>query len=119
MLPKMPGKLEKETLIHELTHIWQYEHGGAKYIPEALAVNGKNSGYDYKGVSNLRKLRAAGKGMSSFDPEKQAKIVEEYYLIKAGRASETEFSGGATSKDLPVYAHFVKEVSTLSEKKLD
>jgi len=113
------GKLEKDTLIHELTHIWQYEHGGAKYIPEALAVNGKDSGYDYKGVSNLRKLRAAGKGMSSFDPEKQAKIVEEYYLIKTGQASDTKFSGGATSKDLPIYAHFVKEVSTLAEKKLD
>jgi Subtilase family len=113
------GKLEKETLIHELTHIWQYEHGGAKYIPEALAVNGKSSGYDYKGVSNLRKLQAARKGMSSFNPEQQAKIVEEYFLIKTGQASKANFSGGATSKDLPTYAHFVKEVSTLSEKKLD
>ncbi len=113
------GSLKNETLIHELTHIWQYEHGGAKYIPEALAVNGTRSGYDYKGVSNLRKLKAAGKGMSSFDPEKQAKIVEEYFLIKTGQASKTEFSGGATLKDLPTYAHFVKEVSTLSEKALD
>ncbi|HEY9639803.1 MAG TPA: S8 family serine peptidase [Coleofasciculaceae cyanobacterium] len=113
------GSLKDETLIHELTHVWQYEHGGAKYIPEALAVNGNKSGYDYKGVSNLRKLQATGKGMSSFDPEKQAKIVEEYFLIKTGQASKAEFSGGATSKDLPTYAHFVKEVSTLSEKNLD
>jgi Subtilase family len=113
------GKLENETLIHELTHVWQYEHGGAKYIPEALAVNGKRSGYDYKGVSNLRKLKAAHKGMSSFNPEQQAKIVEEYFLVKTGQASKAGFSGGATRKDLPTYTHFVKEVSTLSEKTLD
>jgi hypothetical protein len=113
------GKLENETLIHELTHVWQYEHGGAKYIPEALAVNGKSSGYDYKGVSNLRKLKASHKGMSSFNPEQQAKIVEEYFLIKTGQASKAGFSDGATRKDLPTYAYFVKEVSTLSEKTLD
>lgn len=113
------GELKDKVPIHELTHVWQYEHGGAKYIPEALAVNEKDSGYDYKGVSNLRKLQAAGKGMSSFNPEQQAKIVEEYFLIKTGRASETKFCGGATSEDLPSYAYFVKEVSTLPEKKLD
>jgi Subtilase family len=113
------GKLKNETLIHELTHVWQYEHGGAKYITQALAVNSNSSGYDYKGVSNLRKLKAAHKGMSSFNPEQQAKIVEEYFLIKTGQAAKAGFSGGATRKDLPTYAHFVKEVSTLSEKALD
>ena len=33
-------KMDDATLIHELTHVWQYQHGGAIYIPEALGAQG-------------------------------------------------------------------------------
>jgi Ca2+-binding RTX toxin-like protein len=127
-------EMDDATLIHELTHVWQYQHGGAIYIPEALGAQqssgftgtyppgideGNIPGYRYGGYTELEKRMAHGGKLSGFtygnnntpNHEQQATIVEDYYKIKTdGKTSNDQF--------LPIYAYFVREVSTRSLKDL-
>jgi Subtilase family len=114
------GNIGKEILIHELTHVWQYQHIGSIYAAEALGAQiteGRDGAYDYKGVPGLLEKMANGQGITSFNAEQQAEIVEDYYYTKTNR----DGSGNLYQDDdiyLSLYAHFVKEVSTLPENQL-
>ncbi|HVT27906.1 MAG TPA: DUF4157 domain-containing protein [Lacipirellulaceae bacterium] len=108
------GGLNTETLIHELTHVWQYENAGAIYMPQALHAQA-TGGYDYGDVSNLSAAKKSGLGFDSFNREQQAQIVEDFYLIAAGRSA---MMSSGTRSDLPLYAHFVKTVSSHKESDL-
>jgi len=112
------GGIQDDTLIHELTHVWQYERAGAIYIAQALHAQitlGGTGAYDYNGVPGLQAAKSAGQGILSFNREQQAQIVQDFYRIKTGRSP---IFGAGTTADLPLYAHFVKEVSTLTEAQL-
>lgn len=64
-------------LIHELTHIWQYQHG----IPFAVvAWNALWREYDYGGEAGLRAARAAGRRFTDFNTEQQGDILRDFYL---------------------------------------
>jgi hypothetical protein len=106
------GGIADDTLIHELTHVWQYQQSGAIYAFQALHAQSTPEGYDYGGLPALKDAKRAGKGITSFNREQQAQIVEDFYRIKTHR--QPMFSSG-TAADLPLYAYFVKDVSTLSE----
>ena len=70
-----------QTLIHELTHVWQYQHGGTSYISgslsdqivAAITEGSRNFAYDY----------TIGPDQSFFDfgYEQQAAIVEHYFAM--------------------------------------
>lgn len=109
------GKITDDVLIHELVHVWQYETAGAIYMPQAIHAQVWGEGYDYKGVTGLRKAKNAGKDIHSFNREQQGQIVQDFYRIKQGKAP---YNPGGTAADLPLYAYFVKDVSTLSEAQL-
>lgn len=108
------GGLSDDTLIHELTHVWQYERVGAIYLFQAIHAQ-QTGGYNYGGVPGLQAAKTAGEGILSFNREQQAQIVEDFYLIKTGKPPY--FGAGGTA-DLPLYAYFVKYVSTLSAAQL-
>lgn len=95
------GGLDDHTLIHELTHAWQYEKMGAIYMPLALHAQSAD-GYEYGGIDSLRKRQAEGEGLSSFNLEQQGDIMADYYSGK--------MSGQLTGADLATYEHFVKYV---------
>jgi len=85
-LPKKGG-LERnepnhglETVIHELTHVFQFEHLGSRYITECLIAQHQEDYdcYNYGGAEGLRQARDAGKSLKGFDREQQASIVEGY-----------------------------------------
>ena len=99
--------MSDDTLIHELTHVWQYEQDGAIYMPQAIHAQVAGAGYDYGGVTELQKRQKGGQGLTSFNREQQAQILEDYYLIKTGKSSE---KGLINSTDLPLYEHFVSDV---------
>lgn len=111
------GDLEDSVLIHELTHVWQYERAGAIYMAQALhaQIERGRGAYDYGGPDGLKDARAKGKGLLSFNREEQAQIVQDFYLIKHGQPPWVD---GGTAADLPLYAHFVKTVSTMSDSEL-
>lgn len=65
-------------LIHELVHVWHYRRLGVTVAPKALHAQFLGGGYEYGGAANL-----AGKHLSDFNLEQQARIVEHYYIKKA------------------------------------
>lgn len=105
------GGIDDATLIHELTHVWQYQQAGAIYMPQALHAQGAG-GYQYGGAEGLKEAKRAGKDLLSFNREQQAQIVEDFYLLKTNRQP---LFRDAERTDLPLYAHFVRQVSTHSE----
>ena len=98
--------MSDDTLIHELTHVWQYEQDGAIYMPQALHAQG-GAGYDYGGVAGLQQRQKEGQGLTSFNREQQAQILQDYYCIKTGKPLER---GTGSSSDLSLYEHFVSDV---------
>ena len=82
------GSMSTATLIHELTHVWQYQHGGGAYISDSLcqqvagwaSTGSRNAAYDLTGVVR------EGRRFSEYTAEQQATIVETYYADPAIRA---------------------------------
>jgi len=111
------GDISPDTLIHELTHVWQYETAGAIYMPQAIhaQIQRGDDAYNYGGVPGLQRHKDAGQGLGSFNREEQAQIVQDFYRIKKGLPP---IKGAGTPADLPLYAHFVKDASTLSPTQL-
>ena len=60
------GKEPVDVMMHELTHVWQYETSGAIYMPQAIHAQVWGGGYSYGGAAGLRATlrgpRAAGFG---------------------------------------------------------
>jgi hypothetical protein len=69
-----------KTFIHELTHVWQYQHGGTAYISGSLF--GNLAGIIAKGYRNAAYEYTVKSGKSFFEyaVEQQAAIVEDYFL---------------------------------------
>jgi len=70
-------------LMHELTHAWQYQHDGIRYLYEAVfhsptyqcAPTGQPQDEALKGFSK------AGKVFRDFNREQQGDIVRDYYFF--------------------------------------
>jgi hypothetical protein len=76
-----------QTLIHELTHVWQYQHGGTSYISISLGTQiaagisrgNRNFAYDYQ--------ISAGQSFFDFTPEQQGFLVENYFAMLRDQAA--------------------------------
>lgn len=100
------GPIDRSTLIHELTHVWQYEQDGAIYIPQALQGQHSDTGYSYT-IQALENHRAANQGLTvDFNREQQAQIIEDYYAKRESGNLQQE-------SELASYTFFVREVSSL------
>jgi hypothetical protein len=95
-----------ETLIHEMTHSWQYQHGGWSYIRKALIAQGiaqavqgdRNAAYDWQ------RLATAGTPWEQWNPEAQAKAVEDYNIaLRAAQGGSTQSSVYQTLGELQPY----------------
>jgi len=84
-------------LIHELTHVWQYQHGVSVLEKLWVALHGEKA-YDYGGEDALRAASGSGKRFTDFNTEQQGDILRDYYKkLKAG-------------KDTSAYDPFVDQV---------
>ncbi len=101
------GPMRNSFLLHELTHIWQYEKLGAVYIPRALRAQYSEQGYNYGGVANLRHQLNAGNDIFAFNLEQQGDIVSDYFRIKHGYHPQW---GRGSAADLPVYEAFISQL---------
>lgn len=68
-------------VVHELTHVYQYERVGSRYLGEAIYVliKTKRDCYNYGGVEGLHSACAAGRSFADFNREQQAKITQDYF----------------------------------------
>lgn len=101
------GPISPDTLIHELTHVWQYENMGAMYMPRALHGNSDPGFYDFGGIEELKAKK--DKGMNAFNVEQQGDILRYYYRIKHGLTNDSYY-GSKDAGDLDIYQIYVDEV---------
>jgi hypothetical protein len=96
-------------LIHELTHQWQFQRMGWRYLPQAvqLQIREGKACYDYRlGCATLEdgliKARAQNMRLTDFNLEQQGEIAMHYYLrLKEG-------------KDVGAWKYFVEEFAISS-----
>jgi hypothetical protein len=80
------AEIKIETLIHELTHVWQGMVAGPVYMVEALEAQASAEGYNYgytdseTGEGAQGRLNAAGGDFSVFNREQQAQIIMHYFV---------------------------------------
>jgi hypothetical protein len=74
------GRANKAIVVHELTHVMQYERTGSWYIGQAIHAQA-TVGYEYGGADGLRTKRAEGGHFASFNREQQAQIAQDYYTL--------------------------------------
>ncbi|NMO19751.1 DUF4157 domain-containing protein [Pyxidicoccus fallax] len=72
----VPGRetVDFGLLVHELTHVWQHQHGGTAYLSAALVAQWWGEGYDWR-KAVARHLRWA-----ELNPEQQAQLIEDAAL---------------------------------------
>jgi hypothetical protein len=83
-------EVDKPTLVHESTHIWQNLQVGPLYMIEALEAQESKEGYNYgfddskqgkrRGDGADTSLDNAGGNFNSFNREQQAEIIQHYYV---------------------------------------
>ncbi len=70
----------EQVLIHEMTHVWQYQNGGIAYMPKSIIsqIKASVSGGDRGGAYEWRDAIKNGTAWEDLNPEQQAKLVEDY-----------------------------------------
>lgn len=79
--PKDPEFYKTGWLIHELTHCWQFQRMGIRYLYLALKAQfglGENV-YDFGGATNLIAKRQQGWKIFDFNLEQQGNITAAYF----------------------------------------
>ena len=66
-------------VIHELTHVAQFNIVGSVYIPQALWAQKFGKGYEYGTWIQLQSDRATGLRFANYNREQQGKIAQDYY----------------------------------------
>ena len=75
-------------LMHEVTHVWQFQQMGWKYLYMAIRAQMKlgNLAYHFGGEPELKSRRKSGKIFKDFNLEQQGDIVKDYYkLLSKGK----------------------------------
>jgi hypothetical protein len=68
-----------EIVVHELTHVLQYERAGTIYMVEALRAQATAENYDYGKLAGLQaRLKANGR-LADLNREQQASIAQDYF----------------------------------------
>jgi len=90
----------RSIVVHELTHVYQYERVGSRYLGEAIymLIKTKRDCYNYGGSAGLSEACLAGQKYRHFNREQQAMITQDYY------------SRGQIGLDVSTYEPFIIEV---------
>ena len=77
-----------DIVVHELTHVYQFEIVGSIYIWQALRAQ-RTTGYSYGGWQALEEDRSK-KHFRDYNREQQGKIAQDYYsaVITKGLSAE-------------------------------
>jgi len=78
-----------DIVVHELTHVYQFEVVGSIYIWQALRAQ-RTDGYAYGGWQALIEDRKKGQRFRHYNREQQGQIAQDYYnlVIKMERPTE-------------------------------
>lgn len=70
-------------VMHELTHVYQYEQVGTRYLGEAIymLIKTKRDCYNYGFIEGLVTAVSQGKSYADYNREQQAMIVQDYCTL--------------------------------------
>ncbi len=86
-------------LIHELTHVWQTQHGISVLTKIWWALHAiRGNPYNYGGEAGLRAAAAQGKHFTDFNTEQQGDICRNYYIAQRD------------GQDVSAYLPFIREI---------
>lgn len=97
-------ELKDHILVHEMVHVYQYQHFGSMYIGRALNAQHFGEGYEYGSSTGLYKAMISGKKFKDFNFEQQGQIMEDYYL----NFSDTEV--WPMNLDVAVYRYYLDDM---------
>ena len=101
--PGSLANLSMPWLIHELTHVWQTQHGISVATKIWWAIHSQKA-YDYGDEAGLIEKAAQGKHFRDFNTEQQGAICADYYMaLEAGL-------------DTSAYDPFIQEVQGKDKK---
>lgn len=77
-------------VVHELTHVYQFELIGSIYLWQAIQAQRSAEGYNYGGWRGLVKDRAKGKHFRDYNREQQGRMAQDYYgkVVAPGLSAE-------------------------------
>ena len=90
-------RANRAIMVHELTHVYQYEKVGTLYLGQAIHAQA-TIGYGYGEAAGLQNRRAAGAHFRDFNREQQAQIAQDYYTLTT------------TGGDVSAYEPFIAEL---------
>lgn len=87
-------------IAHELTHVYQYELIGSRYLGEAIymLIKTKRDCYNYGGRDGLFLATSSGVHYCDYNREQQAMIVQDYCTLRE------------TGADVSAYQPFINEL---------
>ncbi len=100
----------EDLLVHEMTHIWQTQHGiglGKKLKAALRVMFNRKKPYDYGGFTGLFKASTRNKHFRDFNTEQQGKILEHYHCCAFHQQYRKEES---TSNNCILWRHFLRQV---------
>jgi hypothetical protein len=105
------NELDRPTLIHEITHVWQSLVEGPFYMVEAIhgqMTVGYNYGYTdaHDGAGAEDELNAAAGDFESFNREQQAAIIEHYFVRRFFEPTRAD----GTSRDWSAWQPYAQQV---------
>ncbi len=97
-------------LIHELTHVWQYQTSGWEYLWKAWEAQNelKGDAYEYGGEGGLSRHLSLGTQFQDFNPEQQGQIDQDYYR-RLQKNKELKKSG-KVELDTSIYRRYIDEM---------
>ena len=91
------GRNNLSIVIHELTHVRQYQAVGTVYLGQAIHAQ-MTIGYGYGGAAGLQADRATGKRYSGYNREQQGQIAQDYHTLSS------------TGSDVSAYEPFINDL---------
>lgn len=77
------GRLSPSIFIHELTHVWQFQNGGADYTLKAAYAQAFGEGYDWQ------RAIQAGATWEQLNPEQQGQLIQDLHTDRFGSHPNT------------------------------
>ena len=95
----MDGSISRSVLIHELTHIWQYQTRGTRYISDSVChqVGAAISTGSRSGAYGVTEVDLRARSIDDLPAETQAMIVQTFFQVSDARAN-------------PDYQRFIRQV---------
>lgn len=85
--------LDRQTLVHEMVHVWQFQQRGAGYMAQSLFTQGR---LGIKETYQWSRDAASGTPFKDWNPERQAQLLEDAF---AQHFFDHEANGRVVAKD--------------------